>query len=169
MLDPPLHEFLPAYEELTQDLADLKIQLQHARKISEIDELLAQIEVKSHYLERVEALKEMNPMLGTRGVRLGILLPELTKMQVRAIFQAACRCAKEGVDVHPEIMIPLTSLAAELQVQRETLEAVAHQVMEEENLKVKHKFGTMIEIPRAALTAAELAEYAEFFSSVPTT
>jgi pyruvate,orthophosphate dikinase len=164
LLDPPLHEFLPAFEDLTQDLADLKIQLQHAEKISQIDDLLGEIETKSHYLERVEALKEMNPMLGTRGVRLGILFPELTKMQVRAIFQAACKCARDGVDVHPEVMIPLTCHANELKVQRNTLEAVAKEVMAAEGIEVVHKFGTMIEIPRAALTADELAEYAEFFS-----
>ncbi len=85
-------------------------------------------------------------------------------MQVRAIFMAACKCARDGVDVHPEIMIPLTSHANELKVQQTTLEAVAHEVMEEEKIEVKHKFGTMIEIPRAALTADELAEHAQFFS-----
>ncbi len=164
LIDPPLHEFLPAYEQLVQDLSDLKVQLQHAQRLSEIDEALAEIRTKSDYLERVEALREANPMLGTRGVRLGILIPELTKMQVRAIFQAACACARDGVDVHPEIMIPLTCHAEELNTQQRTLEEVAREVMEEERIKVKHKFGTMIEIPRAALTADELARYAEFFS-----
>ncbi len=164
LIDPPLHEFLPSFKELVHDLTDLKIQLQHARVLSETDKILAEIRTKSDYLERVEALSEANPMLGTRGVRLGLLIPELTKMQVRAIFEAACSCTREGVEVHPEIMIPLTCHANELKEQREALEAVAHEVMKREKTQVKHKFGTMIEIPRAALTADELAEYAQFFS-----
>jgi pyruvate,orthophosphate dikinase len=97
-------------------------------------------------------------------VRLGILVPDLTKMQVRAIFEAACKCAKEGVDVHPEVMIPLTSHVNELGVQQTALEAVAKEVMEEQGITVNYKFGTMIEIPRAALTAGEIAEIAQFFS-----
>ena len=103
-------------------------------------------------------------MLGTRGVRLGILIPELTKMQVRAIFEAACRVAKAGIDVHPEVMIPLTSHVNELKVQQVTLESVAKEVMAEQRTEINYKFGTMIEIPRAALTAGEMAEYAQFFS-----
>ncbi len=106
----------------------------------------------------------MNPMLGTRGVRLGIIIPDLTKMQVRAIFEAACNVAQEGVDVHPEVMITLTSHVNELNVQQKALEAVAKEVMEEKGIEVTYKFGTMIEIPRAALTADEFAETAEFFS-----
>ena len=164
LIDPPLHEFLPSYEELVQDLADLKVRTQHYHTLSEIDAALSEIRVKQDYLERVEALREMNPMLGTRGVRLGILIPELTKMQVRAIFEAACAVAKEGVDVHPEVMIPLISHVNELKVQQTALEAVAKQVMEEQGLDVEYKFGTMIEIPRAALTADEIAEVAQFFS-----
>jgi pyruvate, orthophosphate dikinase len=164
LIDPPLHEFLPSYEELVQRLADLKVQLQHFHTLSEIDEALSEIRVKQAYLERVEALREQNPMLGTRGVRLGILIPELTKMQVRAIFEAACQCAKDGVDVHPEVMIPLTFHVNELRVQQTALEAVAKEVMEEQEIKVDYKFGTMIEIPRAALTADEIAEVAQFFS-----
>ncbi|MCA9921006.1 MAG: pyruvate, phosphate dikinase, partial [Anaerolineales bacterium] len=164
LIDPPLHEFLPSYEELVQSLADLKVRLQHYHTMSEIDEALAEIRVKQDFLERVEALHEMNPMLGTRGVRLGILIPELTKMQVRAVFEAACNVAKDGVDVHPEVMIPLTSHVNELKVQQSALEAVAKEVMEENELEIDYKFGTMIEIPRAALTAAEIAEVAQFFS-----
>jgi len=164
LLDPPLHEFLPAYDELIQELADLKVQLQHFHTMSEIDQTLDEIEVKQRYLERVETLRELNPMLGTRGVRLGILIPELTKMQVRAIFQAACKCAKDGVDVHPEVMIPLTAHVNELRSQQVPLETVAREVMEEQNLEIDYKFGTMIEIPRAALTAGEMAEFAQFFS-----
>ncbi|MCB9006027.1 MAG: pyruvate, phosphate dikinase [Ardenticatenaceae bacterium] len=164
LIDPPLHEFLPSFEELVQDLADLKVRTQHYHTLSEIDTALAEIRVKQDYLERVEALREMNPMLGTRGVRLGIIIPELTKMQVRAIFEAACRCAKEGVDVHPEVMIPLISHVNELKVQQSALEAEAKAVMEEQGIEITYKFGTMIEIPRAALTAGEIAEVAQFFS-----
>jgi pyruvate,orthophosphate dikinase len=164
LIDPPLHEFLPSYEELVQRLADLKVQLQHFHTLSEIDEALSEIRIKQAYLERVESLREQNPMLGTRGVRLGIIIPELTKMQVRAIFEAACKCAKDGVDVHPEVMIPLTFHVNELRVQQTALEAVAKEVMEEQEITISYKFGTMIEIPRAALTADEIAEVAQFFS-----
>ncbi|MBX7253706.1 MAG: pyruvate, phosphate dikinase [Candidatus Promineofilum sp.] len=164
LIDPPLHEFLPSYEELVQRLADLKVQLQHFHTLSEIDEALSEIRVKQAYLERVIALREQNPMLGTRGVRLGIIIPELTKMQVRAIFEAACQCQKDGIDVHPEVMIPLTFHVNELKVQQTALEAVAKEVMEEQGVQVNYKFGTMIEIPRAALTADEIAGIAQFFS-----
>ncbi len=164
LIDPPLHEFLPEERALTRLLADHKIRLSHAGTLDEIEELLAQVEEEEHMLARVEALHEANPMLGTRGVRLGIMLPDLTRMQVRAIFQAACAVARDGVDVHPEVMIPLTSHVNELARQRAALEAEAHAVMEEEGLEVSYMFGTMIEIPRAALTADEIAEYAEFFS-----
>jgi pyruvate, orthophosphate dikinase len=164
LIDPPLHEFLPAFEDLIQELADHKVRLQHYHTISEIDASLEEIRIKQSYLERVEALREQNPMLGTRGVRLGILIPELTKMQVRAIFEAACNVTKEGVDVHPEVMIPLTMHVNELTTQQTALEAEARAVMEEKNCPVDYKFGTMIEIPRAAITAAEIAEVAQFFS-----
>jgi pyruvate,orthophosphate dikinase len=164
LIDPPLHEFLPAYDVLIQELADLKLNLQHFHTMSEIDQVLSEIRVKQDYLARVETLREMNPMLGTRGVRLGILIPELTKMQVRAIFEAACKVAKDGIDVHPEVMIPLTVHVNELKVQQTALELEAKQVMAEQGIKINYKFGTMIEIPRAALTADEMAEYAEFFS-----
>lgn len=164
LIDPPLHEFLPAYETLVQDLADLKVRLQHYHTLSEIDEALQQIRIKQNYLERVEALRESNPMLGTRGVRLAMLFPEITEMQVKAIFEAACKVAREGVDVHPEVMIPLVAHANELKFQRDTLEAVAVQVMKEQGSTIDYKFGTMIEIPRAALTADELAKDAQFFS-----
>ena len=164
LIDPPLHEFLPTFETLIQDLADLKVRLQHYHTLSEIDEALQQIRIKQNFLERVEALRETNPMLGTRGVRLAMLYPEITEMQVRAIFEAACKVAKDGVDVHPEVMIPLVAHANELKFQRATLEAVAVQVMHEQGIQIDYKFGTMIEIPRAALTADELAKDAQFFS-----
>jgi pyruvate,orthophosphate dikinase len=164
LIDPPLHEFLPSYDELVQDLADLKVQLQHFHTLSEIDEALGEIKIKSNYLERVMGLREANPMLGMRGVRLGIIIPEITKMQVRAIFEAACKCSKEGIKVFPEVMIPLTSHVNELRIQQKTLETVAEEVMTEMDCQVAYKFGTMIEIPRAALTADEIAEVAQFFS-----
>ncbi len=164
LLDPPLHEFLPSYEELIEELADLKIQLQNPKSPGEKDSIQTQMDEKSTYLERVKALREVNPMLGTRGVRLGILIPELTKMQVRAIFQAACTCAQAGIDVHPEVMIPLTSHVNELKVQQLELQSTAQEVMAREGVEIKYKFGTMIETPRAALTADEMAEFAEFFS-----
>jgi pyruvate,orthophosphate dikinase len=164
LIDPPLHEFLPAPFDLMHELTDLKVRLAQVSDAAEGDDLSKQIQVKENLLKRAESLHEANPMLGLRGVRLGIHIPELTRMQVRAIFEAACIVAKEGVDVHPEVMIPLTSHVNELKVQRAVLEAEAKNVMQEQNIKVDYKFGTMIEIPRAALTADEIAEYAEFIS-----
>jgi pyruvate,orthophosphate dikinase len=164
LIDPPLHEFLPNHTDLMGELADLKIRLQHAGTLAEIDNLLRDIRTKEQMLKRAESLREQNPMLGLRGVRLGILIPELTTMQVRAIFEAACQVAKEGYSVHPEVMIPLTSHVNELAVQRRILEAEARLVMDEQMLEIDYKFGTMIEIPRAALTADQIAQKAEFFS-----
>jgi pyruvate,orthophosphate dikinase len=164
LIDPPLHEFLPNINELMHQLADLKIRLQHAPNLAEVDNLIDEIRLKENLLKRAMALDESNPMLGMRGVRLGIMIPELTRMQVRAVFEAACLVAGEGVDVHPEIMIPLTSHVHELKRQREALEAEAKKVMEEQKLSVEYKFGTMIEIPRAALTADKIADYSQFFS-----
>ena len=115
-------------------------------------------------LAAVESMHEQNPMLGLRGVRLGIHMPELTRMQVRAIFEAACDCAKAGIDVHPKIMIPLTAHSNELKLQQTVLEEEAKAVMAEKKKKVDYMFGTMIEIPRAALVADKIAEYAQFFS-----
>ena len=164
LIDPPLHEFLPGFDQLMGELTDGKIRLLSAKNLQEINELLHKIEEDERILRRVETLREANPMLGLRGVRLGIMMPELTQMQVRAIFEAACQCTRQGVDVHPEIMIPLTAHVNELIVQRNALEEVAKEVMEERGITIDYKFGTMIEIPRAALTADEIAEHAEFFS-----
>ncbi len=164
LIDPPLHEFLPSHTELMQELSDLKLQLQHASRLDDLNAILELVHIKELVLKRVNALREANPMLGLRGVRLGIAIPELTMMQVRAIFEAACEVKREGVAVHPEVMIPLTSHKNELKLQREILEKVAHEVMQEQGMMMDYKFGTMIEIPRAALTADEIAEYAEFFS-----
>lgn len=164
LIDPPLHEFLPDHISLTRELSDLKIRLQHAPNLEVIDDLLKQVRSKEKVLNRVEVLREDNPMLGLRGVRLGNHFPELTQMQVRAIIEAACLVTKEGGDVRPEIMIPLTSHVNELKFQRQLLEKEARTVMEEQGIEINYKFGTMIEIPRAALTADQLAEHAEFFS-----
>jgi pyruvate,orthophosphate dikinase len=154
LIDPPLHEFLPSHEELLVEVTEGRIMGSDP----------AELAVKEKMLAEVEGMRETNPMLGLRGVRLGIHMPGVTQMQVRAIIEAACMVAKDGVDVHPEIMIPLTSHVNELKVQQATLEEVAKQVMVEQGIEVDYKFGTMIEIPRAALTAGEMAEFAQFFS-----
>ncbi|MBW1841255.1 MAG: pyruvate, phosphate dikinase [Deltaproteobacteria bacterium] len=164
LIDPPLHEFLPSHVDLMRDLTDLKIRLKETGTLQEIDNLLDEIRNKERILSRVEKLHESNPMLGLRGVRLGIHIPELTTMQVRAIFEASCLVAKEGVDVHPEVMIPLTCHVNELKVQQAALETEAKKVMKEQGIEVDYKFGTMIEIPRAALTTDQIAEYAAFIS-----
>ena len=161
LIDPPLHEFLPSYDELLVQVTGLRMATSASKKDEELEKLLAE---KEKMLAAVEKMREANPMLGLRGVRLGIHMPEVTSMQVRAIFEAACKVAKEGVDVHPEIMIPVTSHVNELEVQQTVLERVAKEVMAEQGIEVDYKFGTMIEIPRAALTADEMARYAEFFS-----
>ena len=164
LLDPPLHEFLPNHAELLRELSDIKIRLQHAADLETLNRLLDQVRKKESLLKRVESLHESNPMLGLRGVRLGIHIPELTSMQVQAIFEAACQVTREGCEVYPEVMIPLTAHVNELKVQREVLEAEAQRVMTEQGIEIEYKFGTMIEIPRAALTTNEIAEYAEFLS-----
>jgi pyruvate,orthophosphate dikinase len=164
LLDPPLHEFLPSAHDLMLELTDLKLRMQHLSSLKEMDHALEEIEAKRRLLERVEALQESNPMLGTRGVRLGMLIPGLYKMQVSAIFEAASRCAAEGLDVRPEVMIPLVSHVGELDAMVGPLRAIARQVMSEHGVDIPHLFGTMIEIPRAALTAGEIARTAEFFS-----
>jgi pyruvate,orthophosphate dikinase len=164
LIDPPLHEFLPSYEDITTDLADLKIQLLSARTLSEVDQLLTRVEAAEHLLHEVEALREANPMLGLRGGRLGLMMPALTRMQVRAIFEAAIEVQRTGVVVHPKIMIPLVAHVNELARQRESLEEEAAAVMTEAGIDIDYEFGTMIEIPRAALTTGQIAEYAEFIS-----
>jgi pyruvate,orthophosphate dikinase len=164
LLDPPLHEFLPDHQELLRELAELKVRLQHLDTLREIDDTLVEIREKQDFLARTEDLLEANPMLGTRGVRLGMLLPEITRMQARALFQAAAHCMRDGVDVKLEVMIPLVSHVNELRTQRRVVDAEAHEVMAEEEREIPYKLGTMIEIPRAALTADEIARTAEFFS-----
>jgi pyruvate,orthophosphate dikinase len=164
LLDPPLHEFLPSAHDLMLELTDLKLRMQHLTSLKEMDAALSEIEAKSHLLERVESLHESNPMLGTRGVRLGMLIPRLYKMQVQAIFEAAVRCAEDGLEVHPEVMIPLVSHVGELDTMVGPLTAIAEKVCAEAGVEIPMMFGTMIEIPRAALTAGQIAGTAEFFS-----
>ncbi|MFT5194779.1 MAG: pyruvate,orthophosphate dikinase [Cellvibrionaceae bacterium] len=164
LIDPPLHEFLPSYEELVHEITDLKLQIQHISNLGELDSTLDTLRTKEGFLKRVVALRESNPMLGTRGVRLGILLPELTKMQVSAIFKAACAVAREGVVVKPKVMIPLVADVRELEAQQSLLIEEAKRIMAEEKMEIEYQFGTMIEVPRAALTADEIAKSAEFFS-----
>ncbi len=146
-LDPPLHEFLPADER-------------------EIEELTEKLGLSPEELKaKVRALHEANPMLGHRGCRLGIVYPEITAMQAQAIFEAACEVKKEeGIEVHPEVMIPLVGDVEELRDQRRIVDEVAEEVFERYGLEVQYKVGTMIEIPRGALTADEVAQEAEFFS-----
>ena len=163
LIDPPLHEFLPAYDELVHDVTELETRLQLAGDGDPLG-LTGPLEQKRKLLVAVGALREANPMLGLRGVRLGIHLPELVKMQVRAIFEAACDCARRGIRSWPKIMIPLTAHNNELKVEDAILKAEAKAVMEECGIRIKYEFGTMIEIPRAALTADQIAQYAEFFS-----
>ncbi len=164
LLDPPLHEFLPDHMELQKELSELKLKLQHLDTLRDIDHTLVEIREKQDFLARTEELLETNPMLGTRGVRLAMLLPELTRMQSRALFQAAAQCIREGVDVKVEVMIPLVSEVNELRTQRDIVAAEAAQVMDEEEREIPYKLGTMIEIPRAALMADVIAGDAEFFS-----
>ncbi|MCA9473037.1 MAG: pyruvate, phosphate dikinase [Nitrospirales bacterium] len=154
LLDPPLHEFLPKREQLMVDLARLE-----ATNGNPLD-----IQEKRQMLARVEELHEFNPMLGLRGCRLGITMPEITRMQIRAIFEAACEVAKEGKKIVPEIMIPLVGMASEMKAQKELIREVADQTMAQYGMKLTYLVGTMIELPRAAVTAGQIAQDAEFFS-----
>jgi pyruvate,orthophosphate dikinase len=154
LIDPPMHEFLPGRQELIEEVTRL-------RCTGDDPALLAE---KEKMLLLVESLFEINPMMGLRGCRVGLMYPGITEMQTRAVFQAGCRKAKKGVDVHVEIMIPLVTHVNELVAEKTKLEAVAKQVMQEEGVEIDYMFGTMIETPRGALTAGELAEHAQFFS-----
>ncbi|MCS6897585.1 MAG: pyruvate, phosphate dikinase, partial [Nitrospira sp.] len=154
LLDPPLHEFLPKREELMVEIARLELTGQDS----------AALEEKRRLLTRVEELHEFNPMLGLRGCRLGITMPEITRMQARAIMEAACELVKEGKKIVPEIMIPLVGMASEMKAQKDLVREVAQETMKRYNVKLSYLVGTMIELPRAAMTAARIAEEAEFFS-----
>jgi pyruvate, orthophosphate dikinase len=153
-LDPPLHEFLPKREQLMVDIAKLEAQNKKGAKLKELKKLL----------DVVEGLHEFNPMLGLRGCRLGILYPEITEMQARAIFEAACDCKKKGVEAKPEVMIPLVGDVKELAAQKEIVDRVAREVFTKKSIEVDYLVGTMIELPAAALSAGEIGQEAQFFS-----
>jgi pyruvate, orthophosphate dikinase len=154
LLDPPLHEFLPKREELMVEIAVMQAKRTPKAKIARKEKLLA----------RVEDLHEFNPMLGHRGCRLGIVYPEITRMQTRAIIEAACDLAKKGKNIIPEIMVPLVGIKKELQNQKELIKATAEEVMKKKGVTIEYMIGTMIELPRAAVIADEIAQEAEFFS-----
>ena len=164
LLDPPLHEFLPNFEELQAELYELKLKTQQASSFSDIDQFLRQIWEKEQLLRQVERLREANPMLGHRGCRLGLIYPEVTTMQARAIFEAACTAQGEGLTVMPEIMIPLISTEQELAHQREVVVAVATEVLGAHGMTMSYSIGTMIELPRASILANRIAHHADFFS-----
>jgi len=153
LIDPPLHEFLPSQEELLEEVITMRVKGETAG--------LAE---KEALLNHVQGLHESNPMMGLRGIRLSIVMPEIVEMQVRAIFEAAANVTLKGVDARPEVMIPLTGTVNELNVIQPRLIVIAKEVMQEKGVEFQYKFGTMIEIPRAAVTAGEIAEVAEFFS-----
>jgi len=155
LIDPPMHEFLPPREELLIEVTELRCTGKNPEELKE----------KEYLLQVVESLWETNPMLGLRGCRAGLMYPGLTEMQVKAIMEAAVEVKKAGVDVHPEVMIPLTSHVNEMRAEHDKLQKVAKKVLKEADMEdLAYKIGTMIEIPRAALTADEIAESAEFFS-----
>lgn len=154
LIDPPMHEFLPPREKLIEEVTKLRTMGKLGKELKEKEEIL----------QTVEKMWEINPMLGLRGCRTGIIYPEISEMQVRAIFQAACRMSRKGIKVHPEVMIPLVAHVNELKIEQIRLENVAKEVVDQEKIKVGYKFGTMIEIPRAALTADKIASVAQFFS-----
>ena len=153
LIDPPLHEFMPDEEKLLEEVITMRVK-------GETDGLKA----KEDLLVAIKGMHESNPMMGMRGVRLSISMPEIVEMQVRAIFEAAADCTLRGIVVKPEVMIPLTGTVKELEWIQPRLERIATAVMGEKNVKFEYKFGTMIEIPRAAVTAGEVAKRAEFFS-----
>ena len=154
LIDPPLHEFLPSYDELLVEVTELRCREPESSELPQKEKLLGQ----------VAAMKEQNPMLGLRGCRLGLVMPQIIAMQTRAILEAACQVKKAGGDPHVKIMIPLVGHVNELSRTREYLEPVAKQVLAEQGVDLDYKFGTMIEVPRGALTADQIAKVAEFFS-----
>jgi pyruvate,orthophosphate dikinase len=153
LIDPPLHEFLPSEESLLEEVITMRVKGE-TKGLAE----------KETLLDAVKSMHESNPMMGLRGVRLSIAMPQIVEMQVRAIFEAASDCTKRGIKVHPEVMIPLTGHINELKWIQPRLVRIAKEVMQEKGVEFTYKFGTMIEIPRAAVVAGELATLAEFFS-----
>jgi pyruvate,orthophosphate dikinase len=162
LIDPPLHEFMPDEEKLFEEVIQLrteKVSTEAGRRMLE-----ETLKAKESLLAAIKGMHEANPMMGLRGVRLSIVMPEIVEMQVRAIFEAACDVALRGFDPHVEVMIPLTGTVNELKWVQPRLERIAAAVIAEKGKQIDYKFGTMIEIPRAAVTAAEIAGLAEFFS-----
>jgi len=153
LIDPPLHEFMPDEEKLLEEVIEMRVKGE-----------IAGLSDKEDLLNAIKGMHESNPMMGLRGVRLSISIPEIVEMQVRAIFEAAADCTLRGIKVKPEVMIPLTGTVKELEWIQPRLERIAKAVMDEKKVKFAYKFGTMIEIPRAAVTASEIAQHAEFFS-----
>jgi pyruvate,orthophosphate dikinase len=145
---------MPDHEQLAMRAAGLRLMGDRPNELTRVEDLM----------HAVEGLREFNPMLGLRGVRLGIMRPAISRMQVRALFEAACQLKYEGLDVHPEIMIAVTADANEVKVMRELVEQIAEEIMAKIGVRIEYKVGTMIELPRAAMIADQMAEYSEFFS-----
>ncbi len=165
LLDPPLHEFLPSRDDLMAEITELRFTLlQHAKSMNHVAQLITEISQKETLLRQVDRLREVNPMLGHRGCRLGLVYPEVTEMQVRAIFEAACTVQAEGKKVLPEIMVPLVATEVELCNQSEIIHRIAREVTGAHGMTLEYSVGTMIELPRAALVANRIAEHANFFS-----
>jgi len=164
LLDPPLHEFLPELSTVLLEYQELKMTNSLSKSLLETSPLDKEIKTKKKVIKLIRSLSEENPMMGLRGCRLGIVWPEINEMQVKAIFQAACELKLQGVEVKPEVMIPLIGMISELQYVKAQLLEIAEETIKEYGVDLKYKFGTMIEIPRAALTADEIAMEAEFFS-----
>ncbi|NHJ25330.1 MAG: pyruvate, phosphate dikinase [Candidatus Lokiarchaeota archaeon] len=164
LLDPPLHEFLPELNTVQLEYQELKMTNELSKSLLNSSPLDEELKKKSKVISLIRSLSEENPMMGLRGCRLGIVWPEINEMQVKAIFQAACELKLEGIEVIPEVMIPLIGMISELEHVKEQLVNVAREIINSYNVKLDYKFGTMIEIPRAALTADEIATEAEFFS-----
>ena len=164
LLDPPLHEFLPELSTVLLETQELKMTNNLTKSLLNTSPLDDEIAEKKKVISLIRSLSEENPMMGLRGCRLGIVWPEINEMQVRAIFEAACELKSEGIDVIPEVMIPLVGMISELQYVKTQLLEIAEEIIKDSGVDLEYKFGTMIEIPRAALTADEIATEAEFFS-----
>ncbi len=164
LLDPPLHEFLPELNKVLLQNQELKMTNSLSKALLNLSPLNDEITEKNKVIMLIRSLSESNPMMGLRGVRLGIVWPEINEMQVRAIFEAACELKLNGINVIPEVMIPLVGMLSELQLVKSQLLEVAEEIIKDYGVELEYKFGTMIEVPRAALTADEIAIEAEFFS-----
>lgn len=173
LIDPPLHEFLPSHDSLLEETSALRARIEALEGVRRwrpkkgqpsLGTMRAELRLLAAQLQAVNAMREANPMLGLRGIRLGLTYPAIIAMQVRAIMEAACRVTKRGVVAVPEIMIPLVSHVNELRETHRELVEVVRDVLEREGVKVAYKFGTMIELPRACFVAGEIAQHAEFFS-----